>query len=195
MILVIDNYDSFTWNLVELVKRSGAEVLVKQNDQITISEIEKMNPHGILLSPGPGRPQDSGICVQVVKQFAGHISMLGICLGHQLIGESFGAEVVKAETPMHGKTTLIHHHGRGLFAGIPNPFRAMRYHSLLLRDPLPAGPLNLSAWTEKGEIMGISHSTDSLEGLQFHPESILTDFGTQIMNNWVHSLTELERSI
>lgn len=187
MILVIDNYDSFTWNLVDLVKRSGAEVLVKRNDGISTDEISNLHPNGILISPGPGRPSDSGICPEVLKQFGSVIPILGICLGHQLIGENFGANVTWADEPMHGKTTMIHHDDKGLFAGIQNPFRAMRYHSLIIRDHLPNESLQLSAWTAQNEVMAVRHNSFNINGLQFHPESILTEHGETIIKNWVNS--------
>lgn len=187
MILVLDNYDSFTWNLVNLLKCTGAETKVKRNDEISLEEIRELNPRGILISPGPGKPIDSGICVEVVRNLSSEFPILGICLGHQLIGEMFGAKVVWAKEPMHGKTEVIQHDGKGIFSGIPEKFRAMRYHSLILSHPLPPENLQLSAWTEGQEIMGIRHKSLRLDGLQFHPESILSEHGQKIISNWVHS--------
>jgi anthranilate synthase/aminodeoxychorismate synthase-like glutamine amidotransferase len=163
-------------------------VRVVKNDQVTLAEIGKQRPRGILISPGPGRPSDSGISPEVVRQFSGHIPLLGICLGHQLIGELLGGSVVQSPTPVHGKTSLVSHTGLGLFSGLPQPLRMMRYHSLLIApDGLPQ-ELEVTAWAEKGEIMAIQHKLLPLAGVQFHPESILSEKGEQILFNWMGSL-------
>lgn len=184
MILVIDNYDSFTWNLADLLHRH-TEVRVVRNDAITVPEIREMRPAGILLSPGPGRPADSGVCVAIMQELAGEIPILGVCLGMQLIGEHFGGQVVHAQAPMHGKTSRISHINQGVFAGLPPEFTVMRYHSLVVaRDTLPAC-LEATALTPQGEIMGLRHRGLSVEGVQFHPESVLSEFGEELIVNWL----------
>ncbi|MFQ5840794.1 MAG: anthranilate synthase component II [Thermodesulfobacteriota bacterium] len=181
MILMIDNYDSFTYNLVQYVGQLGAEVVVHRNDEISIDEIEELNPDAIFLSPGPCTPKEAGISVDVVRQFHKTIPIMGVCLGHQAVGYAFGAEVVRAERIMHGKTSRIINDGRTIYRGLPNPFIAGRYHSLILRrDSLPTC-LEVSAETEEGEIMGIRHREYSVEGIQFHPESVLTPNGKRIL--------------
>ena len=181
MILMIDNYDSFTYNLVQYIGQLGEKVVVHRNDEISIDEIEELNPDAIFLSPGPCTPKEAGISVDVVRQFHKTIPIFGVCLGHQAVGYAFGAEVVRAERIMHGKTSRIINDGRTIYRGLPNPFIAGRYHSLILRrDSLPAC-LEVSAETEEGEIMGIRHREYSVEGIQFHPESVLTPNGKRIL--------------
>lgn len=185
MLLIIDNYDSFTYNLAQYLAELGAEVLVERNDALTLNDIKAARPEGIVLSPGPGRPEGAGITAGVISSFSGRIPILGVCLGHQAIGSAFGGAVVRAEKVMHGKQSLIHHDGRGVFRDIPSPFTAIRYHSLVVeRQSLPEC-LEISAWTEEGEIMGIRHRLINVEGVQFHPESILTDHGYTILKNFL----------
>lgn len=189
MILMIDNYDSFTYNLVQYLGELGKEVLVVRNDDIGCDEIEALRPESIVISPGPCTPNEAGISLDAIKQFCGLIPVLGVCLGHQALGQAFGGSVVRADRLMHGKTSLIHHDGRSLFHGIPNPFTATRYHSLIVdRESLP-DCLEISAWTEEGEIMGVRHRRYTAEGVQFHPESILTEHGHQLLRNFL----EIER--
>jgi para-aminobenzoate synthetase component 2 len=185
MILVIDNYDSFTYNLVQYLGEMGEELVVHRNDKITPDEIAAMRPDKIMISPGPCTPEEAGISVETVRRFAGEIPILGVCLGHQSIGHAFGGNIVRAERLMHGKTSPIRHDARGVFAGMPNPFSATRYHSLLIeRDSLPEC-LEVSAETAEGEIMGVRHKSLPVEGVQFHPESVLTEQGKQILKNFV----------
>lgn len=188
MLLLIDNYDSFTYNLVQYLGELGAEVEVRRNDAIDIAGIEKLAPAGIVISPGPCTPNEAGISLATVESFAGRIPILGVCLGHQSIGQVFGGRVIRAPRLMHGKTSPIHHDGRGLFRGLTNPFTATRYHSLIVeRETLPA-ELEISAWTEEGEIMGLRHRTLAVDGVQFHPESILTVEGKRLLGNFLESL-------
>jgi anthranilate synthase/aminodeoxychorismate synthase-like glutamine amidotransferase len=185
MILIIDNYDSFTYNLVQYLGEMGAELQVFRNDKITIPEIEKLNLSRIIISPGPGTPQEAGISMEVVRHFAGKFPILGVCLGHQAIGEVFGGKVIRAGRIMHGKTSQIHHDGKTLFQDLPNPFTATRYHSLIVeRESLPAC-FEISAWTDQDEIMGLRHKEYKIEGVQFHPESILTSDGKQLLRNFL----------
>ncbi len=185
MILMIDNYDSFTYNLVQYLGQLGEEVEVYRNDEITLDQIEEMNPEAIFLSPGPGSPEDAGITVDVIRRFHESIPIMGICLGHQAIGYAFGAEVVRAGRLMHGKTSGVMNDGKTIFKGIPSPFEAGRYHSLILRrDSIPTC-LEISAETEEGEVMGIRHKQYPVEGIQFHPESILTPSGKRIIKNFI----------
>jgi anthranilate synthase/aminodeoxychorismate synthase-like glutamine amidotransferase len=185
MILMIDNYDSFTYNLVQYLRQLGEEVRVYRNDEITADEIEEMQPDAIFLSPGPRSPKDAGISVDVIRLFHKTIPIMGICLGHQAIGYAFGADVVRADRIMHGKTSEIFNDGQTIFTGLSSPFTAGRYHSLILdRESLPAD-LTVSAETEEGEIMGIRHREYPLEGIQFHPESILTPNGKRIIKNFL----------
>jgi anthranilate synthase component II len=184
MLLMIDNYDSFTYNIVQYLGELGEDVRVFRNDKITLSEIETLKPDRIVISPGPCSPQEAGISVEVVRHFAGKIPILGVCLGHQSIGYAFGGKIIKSATLMHGKTSPIHHDGEGLFAGLPNPFAATRYHSLIVeRDSLPE-ELEVTAWVEEGEIMGMRHRTLPIWGVQFHPESILTEGGMDLLKNF-----------
>jgi para-aminobenzoate synthetase component II len=186
MILVIDNYDSFTFNLVQYLGEMGQELKVFRNDAITLDAIESLAPRHIVISPGPGRPENSGIIIQAIERFCGKIPILGVCLGHQAIGAAFGGNVVSAPSIMHGKTSEIVHDGKTIFSGLPSPFRATRYHSLVVSpENLPAC-LEVSARTQDGVIMGLRHRKWRVEGVQFHPESILTDAGMKLLSNFVN---------
>ena len=185
MILMIDNYDSFTYNLVQYLGELGEELKVYRNDKITVRGIEKLKPKRIVISPGPGTPAEAGISKAVIKHFAGKIPILGVCLGHQAIGEVFGGKIVRSQLIMHGKTSEIYHDGRTIFKGLPNPFKATRYHSLLVEKKSLPPVLEVSAWTKKGEIMGLRHRKFKIEGVQFHPESILTSSGMQLLRNFL----------
>ncbi|MDD5349019.1 MAG: aminodeoxychorismate/anthranilate synthase component II [Chthoniobacteraceae bacterium] len=185
MLLVIDNYDSFTYNLVQYFGELGADLLVKRNDEITLDEIEALHPERICISPGPATPKEAGISCDVIRRFGPRLPLLGVCLGHQAIGAVYGGEVVRAGRLMHGKTSPILHDGRGIFVGIPSPFEATRYHSLLVkRETFPA-VLEISAETAEGEIMGLRHREYPIHGVQFHPESILTKEGKQLLQNFL----------
>jgi anthranilate synthase/aminodeoxychorismate synthase-like glutamine amidotransferase len=185
MLLMIDNYDSFTYNLVQYFGELGQDLKVYRNNKITINEIEKMNPDRIVISPGPCTPKEAGISIDVIRYFTGKIPILGVCLGHQSIGDAFGGDVIRAPYLMHGKTSMIHHDGRTIFASLPNPFEATRYHSLIIkRETMPA-VLEISAWTEDGVVMGVRHRQHKLEGVQFHPESILTGVGKDLLRNFL----------
>ena len=185
MTFLLDNYDSFTYNLAQYLGELGERVVVRRNDQVTLAEIERMKPARIVISPGPGTPDTAGITLELIARFAGHVPILGVCLGHQAIGQAFGGRVVSAPTLMHGKTSPVLHDGRGVFRGLPNPFEATRYHSLLVeRATLPA-VLEVSAWTAEGEIMGLRHREQLIEGVQFHPESMLTTEGRSLLANFL----------
>jgi anthranilate synthase component 2 len=185
MILVVDNYDSFTYNLVHYLAELGAETVVRRNDAITVQDAFAMKPQAVLLSPGPCAPDQAGICLPILRGAPEDLPILGVCLGHQAIGQAFGGDVIRAKTLMHGKTSLIHHTDKGLFRGVPNPFTATRYHSLAVdRATLPAD-LEVTAWTEDGEIMGLQHRTRPIHGVQFHPESIATENGHQLIANFL----------
>jgi anthranilate synthase/aminodeoxychorismate synthase-like glutamine amidotransferase len=185
MLLVIDNYDSFTYNLVQYFGELGEEIKVYRNDKITLAGIKKLKPSRIVISPGPGTPDQAGISEEAIREFAGKTPILGVCLGHQAIGEVFGGKIVRKGTVMHGKTSEIYHDGKTLFKGLPNPFTATRYHSLLVeRKSLPK-ELEISAWTKGKEIMGLRHKKLKVEGVQFHPESILTEAGKQLLANFL----------
>ena len=187
MILMIDNYDSFTYNLVQYFGELGQELVVKRNDELTLGQIEKMNPDMIVVSPGPCSPNEAGISLQVITHFAGEIPIFGVCLGHQSIGQAFGGKVVRAEQLMHGKTSFMHHDGKGVNAGMPNPFRATRYHSLIVeKESLPAC-LEVTSWTAEGEIMGLRHRELAIEGVQYHPESIMTEQGKKLLHNFIQT--------
>lgn len=188
MIIVIDNYDSFTYNLVHLVARSDHDVRVFRNDAVSVEAIEAMDPHGIMISPGPGRPADAGITEAVVRELGGQIPVLGVCLGHQAIGEVFGGHIVHAPTLMHGKTSEIRHDGRTVFEGVEQDFTATRYHSLVVDSSSVPDDLEVSAETSDGVIMGLRHRSAPIEGIQFHPESVLTIEGPRIIRNWVNSV-------
>lgn len=195
MILVIDNYDSFTYNLVQYLGELGQELPVAQdlrvyrNDQISLSEIQALAPDGIVISPGPGTPDDSGVSLQVIAELGPTVPILGVCLGHQSIGQVFGGTIIRAPELMHGKTSPIHHRGQGVFAGLDNPFQATRYHSLVIEPQSCPAVLEVTAWVEDGTIMGVQHRQyPTLQGVQFHPESILTDSGKQILRNFLRSI-------
>jgi anthranilate synthase component II len=190
MILMLDNYDSFTYNLVQYLGELGEDVRVFRNDQVTVDEIDAMKPEVIVISPGPCTPNEAGISLELIQRLSSRIPTLGVCLGHQSIGQAFGGTVIRARDVMHGKTSQIHHTGKGVFAGLPSPFRATRYHSLIVsRDNLPAD-FEITAWTENeagdmDEIMGLQHKTLPIEGVQFHPESILTEHGHDMLRNFL----------
>jgi anthranilate synthase component 2 len=185
MLLMIDNYDSFTYNLVQYFGELGADVRVYRNDEITLEQVTALKPDHIVVSPGPCTPNEAGISVPLIKEFAGKVPVLGVCLGHQSIGQAFGGKIIHAMQLMHGKTSMIHHQDSGVFKGLPNPFRATRYHSLVIeRESLP-DCLEITAWTDDGEIMGVRHKTLQVEGVQFHPESILTEYGHEMLANFL----------
>jgi anthranilate synthase/aminodeoxychorismate synthase-like glutamine amidotransferase len=188
MLLVIDNYDSFTYNLVQYLGELGAELEVYRNDAITVEEVERLAPAGIVVSPGPGTPTEAGVSMSVIRRCAERIPILGVCLGHQAIGEVFGGVVERAPVPVHGKTALIHHDGRGVFTSLPSPFEATRYHSLVVRRADLPACLEISAESEDGLIMGLRHHTLPVEGVQFHPESILTASGKALLGNFLARL-------
>jgi anthranilate synthase component 2 len=185
MLLMIDNYDSFTYNIVQYLGELGEDVQVHRNDRITIPEIEALNPARIVVSPGPCSPEEAGISVAAIRHFAGKIPLLGVCLGHQAIGAAFGGNVVRSSTLMHGKTSPIHHNGQGLFQGLPNPFDATRYHSLVVERATIPDCLEITAWVGEGEIMGLAHRELPVWGVQFHPESILTVGGMDLLRNFL----------
>ena len=187
MLLMIDNYDSFTYNLVQYLGELGEDVQVARNDEIALAEIERMKPARIVISPGPCTPTQAGISVPVIERFAGTIPILGVCLGHQSIGQAFGGRIVHAAQLMHGKTSRIHHDGRGVFRGLPDGYTATRYHSLAIERASLPGCLEVSAWTDDGEIMGVRHRTLPVEGVQFHPESILTEHGHDLLRNFLEA--------
>jgi len=185
MLLMIDNYDSFTYNLVQYFGELGEEVAVYRNDEITLDEVGRIKPARIVVSPGPCTPNEAGVSVPLIKRFAGEIPILGVCLGHQSIGQAFGGRIVHARQLMHGKTSAIRHNDAGVFKGLPDPFQATRYHSLVIeRESLP-DCLEITAWTDDGEIMGVRHKTLAVEGVQFHPESILTEHGHKLLQNFL----------
>jgi len=184
MILLIDNYDSFTFNLFQLIEQLGHTCEVVRNDQMSVAQVEKLRPSHLVISPGPGRPEQAGVVLELIQRLSGHIPILGICLGHQAIGHAFGAKIIHAPSPLHGKQSLITHDQRGLFYGVTNPLVVARYHSLIIeRESLPSC-LEISAQTSEGLIMGVRHRTLAIEGLQFHPESIATEYGAELMKNF-----------
>ena len=185
MILVIDNYDSFTYNLVQYLGELGARLEVRRNDQVTVEEIARMAPERIVISPGPKTPSDAGVCLATIEHFSGKIPILGVCLGHQAIGQAFGGKVIRAPELMHGKTSQISHDGRTIFAGLPNPFPATRYHSLIVERSTLPDCLEISATTPDGLIMGLRHRQMKVEGVQFHPESVLTEGGKPLLANFL----------
>ncbi|MCK4245131.1 MAG: aminodeoxychorismate/anthranilate synthase component II [Candidatus Omnitrophica bacterium] len=185
MVLMIDNYDSFVYNLVQYLGELGEKVETFRNDKISLSRIERSKPEQIVISPGPGRPENAGVSNEVIKKFAGKIPILGVCLGHQCIGYSFGARIVSAGKLMHGKISLIYHNGKGIYRGLKNPFEAARYHSLIIKAESIPTSLKVTAWTKEKEIMGIEHRDFALYGVQFHPESILTKEGKKLLRNFL----------
>jgi anthranilate synthase component 2 len=185
MLLMIDNYDSFTYNLVQYLGELGEEVRVVRNDEVTVDEIGRLAPARIVISPGPCTPNEAGVSLPTIARFAGRIPILGVCLGHQAIGQAFGGRVVHARTLMHGKVSPIHHSGAGVFRGLPSPFNATRYHSLAIERATCPTELEITAWTEDDEIMGVRHRSMAVEGVQFHPESILTEHGHQLLRNFL----------
>ena len=192
MILMIDNYDSFTYNLVQYLGELGADVRVYRNDQISVAEIERLAPEKIVISPGPCTPREAGISCDVIRHFAGRLPLLGVCLGHQCIGEVFGGDIVRAPALFHGKTSMIYHDGKSIFYGLPCPFEATRYHSLVIRRETLPQCLELSAETDDGVIMGVRHRELSIEGVQFHPESILTGEGKKLLANFLSQAPAVE---
>ena len=187
-VVVIDNYDSFTYNLVQYLLALGCECDVRLNDGTTSEEVAAAKPDGILLSPGPGTPDDAGVTLDVIKKLAGTIPILGVCLGHQSIGQAYGGKVIRAPRLMHGKTSLIEHDGKAIYANVPSPFEATRYHSLIVEETTMPDCLEVTARTREGEYMGIRHREARVEGVQFHPESILTEYGSKLVSNWLGGL-------
>jgi len=185
MLLMIDNYDSFTYNLVQYLGELGQEVRVVRNDEVTVEEIGRLAPERIVISPGPCTPNEAGVSLPVIARFAGKTPILGVCLGHQAIGQAFGGRIVHAKTLMHGKVSPIHHAGTGVFRGLPSPFNATRYHSLAIERASCPAELEITAWTDDGEIMGVRHRSMAVEGVQFHPESILTEHGHALLRNFL----------
>lgn len=185
MLLMIDNYDSFTYNLVQHLGEIGEDIKVFRNDRVTIKDIEELNPERIVISPGPCTPKEAGVSVDVIKYFAGKIPILGVCLGHQAIGAAFGGDIIRAPRLMHGKTSMIHHDGKTIYEGLPNPFEATRYHSLTIKKETLPSCLEITAWTDQDEIMGVRHKEFIVEGVQFHPESILTKVGKTLLKNFL----------
>jgi len=185
MLLMIDNYDSFTYNLVQYFGELGAEMQVRRNDEIDVAQVRALHPEAIVISPGPCTPNEAGISLEILEKLGSQIPILGVCLGHQALGQAFGGKVVRAKNVMHGKTSEIHHDGKTIFSGLPNPFIATRYHSLLVEKETLPESLEISAWTEAGEIMGLRHRRYLIEGVQFHPESILTQPGKKLLKNFL----------
>jgi len=185
MLLMIDNYDSFTYNLVQYLAELGEDVKVVRNDEMGVAALEALHPERIVISPGPCTPNEAGVSLDVIRHFAGRVPILGVCLGHQAIGQAFGGRVVHAKTLMHGKVSPVHHGGAGVFAGLPSPFNATRYHSLAIERASCPAELEVTAWTDDGEIMGVRHRSLCVEGVQFHPESILTEHGHALLANFL----------
>jgi len=194
MIVVIDNYDSFTYNLVQLLGALGAEPVVFRNDEVGVAEVEALKPDRLLISPGPCTPKEAGVSMEMIRYFSGRVPVLGVCLGHQSIGQAFGGRVVGADRLMHGKTSMVSHDNRGVFTGLPNPFEAMRYHSLVVDESSLPDCLEVTARSETGELMGLRHKTLAVEGVQFHPESIASEYGLELLNNFM-SLTKKNREL
>lgn len=184
MLVVIDNYDSFTYNLVQYLGELGQEIVVFRNDQVTIEELKELNPDHIVISPGPGTPDDGGISLEILTAFGETTPIFGVCLGHQCIGQAYGGKVDRAPRLMHGKTSPVYHNGTGIFTGVPSPFQATRYHSLIVEEPVP-DELEVTAFTSQGEVMGVRHKKYKTVGVQFHPESILTEHGKRILQNFL----------
>ena len=187
-VVVVDNYDSFTYNLVQYIESLGGECDVRLNDRVTVEQIREARPAGVLLSPGPGNPDEAGVTLSVIEQLSGELPIFGVCLGHQAIGQAFGGKVIRAPELMHGKTSGIEHDGRSIYRGLPSPFEATRYHSLIVEEASFPAALEVTARTKKGEIMALRHRKFAVEGVQFHPESILTDHGLRLIENWLGSL-------
>lgn len=185
MILMIDNYDSFTYNLVHYLAELGEEIVVHRNDKIELEEIGRLDPDMMVVSPGPCTPKEAGISVEAIKEFAGRMPILGVCLGHQSVAYAYGAEIIRADRLLHGKTSEIHHDGKTIYKNIPDPFEATRYHSLLINKKSLPDTFEITAWTDEGEIMGIRHKEHLIEGVQFHPESILTKHGKDLLKNFI----------
>jgi len=185
MIVMIDNYDSFTYNLVQYLGVLGEELFVKRNDEITVAEIERLRPDFLMISPGPCTPNEAGVSLEAIAHFAGKIPIFGVCLGHQAIAQAFGGQVIRARRLMHGKTSSVYHDGETIFCGVPNPFTATRYHSLIVEKETLPDCFAVSAWTNEGEVMAIRHKTLPIEGVQFHPESIMTSHGMQLLKNFI----------
>jgi anthranilate synthase/aminodeoxychorismate synthase-like glutamine amidotransferase len=188
MILVVDNYDSFTYNLVQYLGELGAEVVVRRNDAVSVEEADNLGPAGILISPGPGRPEEAGVSLDLIAKLGSRTPIFGVCLGHQSIAQHFGAAIVRADRLMHGRTSPIEHSGAGVFASLPSPLTATRYHSLIVDRATVPEELEITAWTKEGEIMGIRHRDLPIEGVQFHPESFLTEHGHTLLRNWLDQL-------
>ena len=190
MILMIDNYDSFTYNLVQYIEEIGTPVHVVRNDVMTVTELENLNPKAVVISPGPGFPKSAGVSLEAVTHFSGKLPILGVCLGHQTIAEAYGGKIVSAQSLMHGKTSMVNNDGQGIFDGVKKPFQAMRYHSLAVeRESLPDA-LTITAESDDGEIMGVRHKTHAVEGIQFHPESIMTTIGKRLLRNFVKMIDD-----
>ncbi len=190
MILMIDNYDSFTYNLVQYIEEIGTPVHVVRNDVMTVTELENLNPKAVVISPGPGFPKSAGVSLEAVTHFSGKLPILGVCLGHQTIAEAYGGKIVSAQSLMHGKTAMVNNDGQGIFDGVKKPFQAMRYHSLAVeRESLPDA-LTITAESDDGEIMGVRHKTHAVEGIQFHPESIMTTIGKRLLRNFVKMIDD-----
>jgi anthranilate synthase component II len=187
MLLMIDNYDSFTYNLVQYLGELGQEVKVARNDEVTIADVERLAPERVVISPGPCTPNEAGVSLELITHLAGRVPLLGVCLGHQAIGQAFGGNIIHAKTLMHGKVSSIHHRGEGVFRGLPSPYNATRYHSLAIERATCPAELEITAWTEDGEIMGVRHRSLPIEGVQFHPESILTEHGHALLRNFLAS--------
>ncbi|WP_309090031.1 aminodeoxychorismate/anthranilate synthase component II [Domibacillus sp.] len=190
MILMIDNYDSFTYNLVQYLGELGEDLVVRRNDEITVAAIEEMKPDFVMISPGPCTPNEAGISLETVEKLSGQVPLFGVCLGQQSIAQSFGGDVVRAERLMHGKTSPVFHDGKTIFKGLPSPFRATRYHSLIVKRETLPDCFEISAWTEEGEIMAIRHKTLAVEAVQFHPESIMTEYGKEMLQNFMDTYKE-----
>jgi len=188
MILMIDNYDSFTYNIVQYLREMSADLQVVRNDALTLADVEKLNPKAIIISPGPGNPDEAGISLDLIKKYSGKLPILGVCLGHQSIGQAFGGKIVRAQRLMHGKVSEVTGDGKGLFAGIERPFKAMRYHSLAIEKSSFPKDLIITATSEDGEIMGVRHVSHATEGIQFHPESIMTPLGKKMLRNFLNSV-------
>jgi anthranilate synthase component 2 len=193
-VVMVDNYDSFTWNLVQYLGELGAEVLVHRNDQIDVAGIRALKPAGVMLSPGPCTPNEAGVTLAVIREMAGELPLLGVCLGHQAIGQAFGGKVIRNSRIVHGKSSPVRHRGKGLYEGLPLPFAAGRYHSLVVEKKSLPPSLAVTSWTDEGEIMGLRHKKLEVEGVQFHPESILTEGGKALLGNWLARLRPGRRS-